>query len=173
MSKFAFFATGICVLSILPFASVSEASAQASGQRVCGRFSTVVLTADERAEVDGAGQNSVSLMIKGKAGDWIFYDALGSSKPEAGDKMVLKRKGSLAYRRGHDARIYSIVTNPAKPVAGKTVVTAAMGVNFMRQPIANSALKGTDADKAILQRVFPGVLGACDLRWQPGVGLVK
>ncbi len=173
MDKSALFAAGKYVLLVLSLASVSGASAQASGQRVCGRFSTIILTADERAEVEGAGQNSVSLMIKGKAGDWIFYDALGSSKPEAGDKMVLKRKGSLAYRRGHDARIYSIVTNPAKLGAGKTVVTAVMGVNFMRQPLANSALKGTDADKAILKRVFPGVLGACDLRWQPGVGLVK
>jgi len=48
-----------------------------------------------------------------------------------------------------------------------------MGVDFLRQPPPNSALKGNDADKAFIKRILPGIQGRCDLRWKPGIGFVK
>lgn len=167
-------ATGACVLFISLGSQTANAAGKAAGQRVCTLYSTIILSADEQAEVHGAGQGSVSLLIKGNAGEWIFYDGLGDSgAPAAGDTLFLKSAKSSAFRRSHDNRVYSILPNPVKNIGGKPVNTAASGLDFRRQPLGNPALKGTDADKAILKRILPGEIGKCDLRWKPGTGLVK
>ena len=167
----------IFLLALLVLVGNQQAVAAANtsgGQRVCTLYSTVILAPDEKAEVHGAGQGSVSLLIKGRLGEWIFYDGLGDGTNRlADDILFLKSPKSNAYRRSHDKRVYSILPNPAKLVGGKPVISAASGLDFMKRPLSNPALKGTDADKAILKRILPGQKDACDLRWQPGKGLVR
>lgn len=165
----------ICALGLLLLAGNHKAIAanKPGGQRVCTLYSTIILAPDEKAEVHGAGQGSVSLLIKGRSGEWIFYDGLGDgTNPLADDTLFLKSAKSNAYRRSHDKRVYSILPSPPKLVGGKPVISAASGLDFMKRPLSNPALKGTDADKALLKRILPGQKDACDLRWQPGKGLV-
>ncbi len=174
MSKKYLFAVGLIATS---FSSISSSALATTGnpvKRICGRYSTVILNPDESATVDGAGLNSVSLLINGKAGTWLFYDGLvPTGEAIAGDTLVLKNPTYNAYRRSHDARIYSVQPKPAKMVDGKQVNVGVMGVNMMRQAFPIPAIKGTAADIAILKRVLPGQISKCDLRWVPGKGLVK
>ena len=164
-----------CAWAFLILIGIQNAKAadRIGDQRICTLYSTVILTPDEKAEVHGAGHSSVSLLIKGRLGEWIFYDALGDgTNPLPDDKLFFKASKSTAYRRGHDKRVYSVLPNLAKSIGGKPVISAASGLDFMLRPLSNPALKGTNADKAILKRILPGQQSACDLRWQPGKGLI-
>lgn len=161
-------------LFLLATVCVSNVAQAAGPQRVCGRYSTILLSPDETAEVIGVGRDSVSLLIKGSLGPWIFYDGLVSPDEKmTNDTKVYTSKGSVAYRRNHDARIYVVRPVRNTLVAGKRVQVGIMGVDFMRQPLANSAIVGTDSDLPILKRILPGTIGTCDLRWVPVKGLVK
>ncbi len=161
-------------LFLLATVCVSNVAQAASAQRVCGRYSTILLSPGEIAEVMGVGRDSVSLLIKGNLGSWIFYDGLvAPDEKMTSDTKVYTGKVSVAYRRGHDARIYVVQPVRAPLVGGKRVQVGIMGVDFMRKPLVNPAIVGTDADLPILKRILPGTIGSCDLRWIPAKGLVK
>ena len=145
-----------------------------SGQRICGLHSSILLVPGEQAEIVGAGSGSVSMRINGPAGAWIFYDGLSSTEdPAAGSVEILRTTGRIAYRRNFDARIYTVRPVPAQPVGGKFVEAAAMGIDMARLPLDHPAITGSNADLAVIKRVYPGEMSGCNLRWLPGTGLVE
>lgn len=142
--------------------------------RVCAKYSTILLKEGERAEVDGAGQFSVSLRITGPRGNWIFYDSL--SEPSSADSegtLVPTGPDRIAYRRSHDSRIYSVQPMQSAQIGGKMVKTGVMGVDFMRTPLDNPAIIGDNSDIDVIERVLPGVIEGCDLQFVAGEGLVS
>jgi len=152
----------------------TAAAGAAAGKRVCGRYSSFLLAPGETAEIEGAGATSVSMRITGPQGVWIFYDGLTSPVP-ASDLGTQVHEGgkARAYRRSYDARVYVVVPTFDYAVDGKQVQASVSGLDFMRQPLVNPAIVGTDADLAVVKRIFPAQQDVCDLRWMPGVGLME
>ncbi|MBL0916076.1 MAG: hypothetical protein IBJ13_11375 [Sphingopyxis sp.] len=133
----------------------------------------MILDRDEKAEVNGAGSSGVELLISGPAGQWIFADYNGLSAPAAGDVRVASLNGQTVVRRSAMPQIYVLYSNPSRLVDGKPLTAFISGLYLDRRPLANPRIKGTDADRAVWQRVLLGQTKSCDLRWVPGKGLVK
>ena len=150
------------------------ADAQADHQlRVCSKYSTILLNDGESAEVEGAGQFSLSLLVKGARGNWIFYDSI--AEPDNSDNegtVVMSENDKTVYRRSHDLRIYFVQQTRPAMKEGKIVKAGVMGVNFMRQPLDHPAIVGDDTDLEVITRVLPGSTDQCDLTFVAGKGLV-
>lgn len=145
-----------------------------SPTRVCGKYSTVLLSEGETAEVNGAGQYSLFLLIHGPRGNWIFFDSM--SEPADADSagmLVLTGPDKTVYRRSHEPRIYAIQPSQPDLVDGKMVKIGVMGVDAMRKPLDNPAIVGNNSDFDVIERVLPGVTDRCDLRFVAGQGLVS
>lgn len=143
------------------------------GETVCGLYSSVVLVSGERAEVVGAGLDSVSMRISGPSGAWIFYDGLVPSGDLAiGGAEVLRRNDRIVYRRAFDPRVYAVDPVPARAVGDRFIEAAAMGIDLAGQPLDRPAIHGDHGDLAVVARVQPATGAGCDLRWEPGRGLV-
>lgn len=155
-------------------ALLGSAASAAPQTRVCSKYSTILLNEGESAQVNGAGQFSLSILVNGPRGNWIFYDSL--SEPAEADSqgmLVLTDPIRTAYRRSHDARIYAIHPTEPKLIDGKMVKTGAMGVDAMREALDNPAIVGEISDLDVIERVLPGVVDQCDLRFVAGQGLVR
>ena len=164
----------IVPLAVIAIGLLGSGAMAAPQTRVCSKYSTILLNEGESAEVDGAGQFSLSILVKGSRGSWIFYDSV--STPASADSegtMVLTGPDKTAYRRSHDNRIYAV--HPTQPTLtdGKMVKTGVMGVDVMRQPLDNPAIIGDKSDLDVIERVLPGQIGQCDLRFVAGQGLVR
>jgi hypothetical protein len=145
----------------------------ATGQKVCTRHSTIMLEPGEKAEVNGAGASGVELLISGPAGQWIFADYNGLAAPGAGDMEVASTKTQTVVRRGQLPQIYVIYSKASRMIEGKQLTAFISGLYLDRRPLAKPRIIGSDADKAVWDRVQLGQTTSCDLRWVPGQGLVK
>lgn len=163
----------ISIAALLIAIAAPQTAAAATGQKICTRHSTIMLEPDEKAEVNGAGSSGVELLISGPAGQWIFADYSGLSAPGAGDVQVASTKTQTIFRRGHAPQIYAIYSKASRMIEGKQLTAFVSGLYLDRRPLANPRIKGTDADKAVWDRVLLGQTASCDLRWVPGQGLVK
>ena len=166
-------------MRILPWAAIllglAATGATAAPQtRVCSKYSTILLNEGESAEVNGAGEFSLFLLIKGPAGSWIFFDSIKApSSSDIEGTLVLSAPDKAAYRRSFHSQIYAIQPAKSKLVGGKAVRAGVMGVDVMREQLNNPAIKRDDTDLAVIKRVLPGVIGKCDLRFVAGQGLVR
>ena len=163
----------ITKLAFLAIGFISTGALAASPTRVCGKYSTVLLDAGETAIADGAGHSSLSLTIRGPNGNWIFYDSI--SEPATSDSegaLILTDPKKTVFRRSHNRQIYSVQQTQPTLKDGKIVKVGVMGVDLMRVRLDNAAIVGDDSDVKILERVLPGEIGKCDLRFVAGQGLV-
>jgi len=150
-----------------PVAAKTEAAV-----KVCGLHSSFLMAPGEKAQVTGAGADNVSMLVSGPGGSWIFYDGLASEADLAvPGEEVLRTGNRIANRRNFDPRIYVVRQLKEQRVNGKVVEAAAMGVDMMRQPLDRPAITGSSADLLVVDRLRPGEIGRCDLRWYPGKGL--
>lgn len=161
------------LIAVAASQTAAAAAAPAAGQKICTRHSTIILEADERAVVNGAGSSGVELLISGPAGQWIFADYNGLTPPAAGDVQVASTKSQSIFRRAQPAQIYVFYSKASRMIEGKQLTAFISGLYLDRRPLAKPRIKGTDADKAVWDRVLLGQTGACDLRWVAGQGLVK
>jgi hypothetical protein len=160
-------------LAILAIGLISTGALAASPTRVCGKYSTVLLDAGETAIADGAGHSSLSLTIRGPSGNWIFYDSISESAASDGEgALILTDPKKTVYRRNFNRQIYSVQQTQPTLKDGKIVKVGVMGVDLMRVRLDNAAIVGDDSDITILERVLPGEIGQCDLRFVAGQGLV-
>ncbi|HEV7341001.1 MAG TPA: hypothetical protein VGN68_05150 [Sphingopyxis sp.] len=150
-----------------------HAAAAATGQKICTRHSTILLESGEKAEVNGAGASGVELLISGPAGQWIFADYNGLAAPGAGDVAVASTKTQTVVRRGQLPQIYVIYSKASRMIEGKQLTAFISGLYLDRRPFAKPRIIGSDADKAVWDRVQLGQTTSCDLRWVPGQGLMK
>lgn len=153
--------------------ALPQAASAAPGQKICTRHSTILLEQGEKAEVNGAGSSGVELLISGPAGQWIFADYNGLASPGAGDVQVASNKTQTIVRRGQLPQIYVLYSKASRLIEGKQLTAFVSGLYLDRRPLAKPRITGTDADKAVWNRVLLGQTGGCDLRWVPGQGLVK
>lgn len=159
---------------LLAAASCQSVAAPTAQHRICGKYSSVTLLPDETAQVTGAGNNSLSVLITGKSGSWLFYDSIVPIENGNSDDIpVLRSDKVIALRRAHDARIYVVRALPEVKIEGKVVQVGVMGIDLMRNVLSNPAIIGASADVAILKRIIPGTMEKCNLRWKQGYGLVK
>lgn len=164
----------LMMVAALALSSVPAQAGAPSAQRVCGLYSSILLAPGEHAEVSGAGANSVSMNVTGPGGSWIFYDGLSPDEASsAGSSEVLRTADRVAYRRAFDARVYAVRPLQNVSVDGKFVEAMASGLDMMRQPLDRPAITGSGADLSVLERVRPGEMSRCNLRWYPGKGLVQ
>jgi hypothetical protein len=163
----------ISVAALLIAIAAPQVAAAAPGQKICTRHSTILLEAGEKAEVNGAGSSGVELLISGPTGQWIFADYNGLTPPGAGDVQVASTKSQTIVRRAQPAQIYVLYSKSSRLIDGKQLTAFISGLYLDRRPLAKPRIKGTDADKAVWDRVQLGQTAACDLRWVPGQGLVK
>ncbi len=150
-----------------------QMASAASGQKICTRYSTIILEGGETAEVNGAGSSGVELLISGPSGQWIFADYNGLSAPGVSDVEVASTKSQTIVRRAPPARIYVFYSKASRLIEGKQLTAFISGQYLNRQPLAKSRIKGNDADRAVWDRVLLGQTGSCDLHWVPGQGLIK
>jgi hypothetical protein len=139
-----------------------------------GKYSTVLLSEGETAEVNGAGQHSLFLLIHGPRGNWIIFDSI--SEPADADSagmLVLTGPDKTVYRRSHEPRVYAIQPSQPDLVDGEMVKIGVMGVDAMLKPLDNPAIVGNNSDFDVIERVLPGVIDRCDLRFVAGQGLVS
>jgi len=171
------FTAAIATLALPSLAQAQTVTAATGGETVCARHSSFTLAKGDSVEVNGAGTNSVSLLIKGTTGSWILFDGLvkAEDQPAASQRgtLVLSTDHTIAYRRSHNPKIYALVPSHPMPVDGQTVQVGVMGVDIIGQVLENAAIRGDDSDLAILSRVSPGVIGKCSYRWFPGKGLIR
>lgn len=152
---------------------VPQTASAAPGQKICTRHSTIVLEPGEKADVNGAGSSGVELLISGPAGQWIFADYNGLAAPGAGDMEVASTKTQTVVRRGQLPQIYVVYSKASRMIEGKQLTAFISGLYLDRQPLAKPRIIGSDADKAVWDRVQLGQTTSCDQRWVPGQGLVK
>lgn len=141
--------------------------------RICGKYSSIQLAPGETAEANGAGPYSLSLLISGPRGNWIFFDSI--SEPSSSDKngtLVPTGPERTTYRRDHDRRIYAIFPSQPELIEGKIVKAGVMGVDMMRNALESPAIVGDESDTEVIKRVFPGVTSDCSLKFVPGKGLI-
>lgn len=150
-----------------------QIASAATGQKICTRHSTILLEQGEKAVVNGAGSSGVELLISGPAGQWIFSDYNGLSAPGPGDVQVASTPSQAIVRRARPAQIYVLYSKASRLIEGKQLTAFISGLYLDRRPLANPRIKGTNADKAVWDRVLLGQTASCDLRWVPGRGLVK
>lgn len=158
---------------VAAMAILASATSVRAETRVCSKYSTILLSDGENAEVNGAGHSSLSLFIKGPRGNWIFFDSISEpAEADTAGTLVVSEMGIKAYRRSHNARIYAVHQATPSLTDGKMVKTGVMGVDAMLEPLDNAAVVGEDSDFDIIKKVLPGVVDRCDLRFVAGQGLV-
>ena len=159
-------------LAVLAVPAAADA-VQPSAKRVCGRYSSFTLLPTDKVRPMGAGHSSVSMLVSGARGNWIYYDGLiDEGEAEKAGTLVYNEGGVRAYRRSNTAKAYVLVSDKAARVDGKVPFVTISGVEFNMADLENSAIKGTNADLALLPLIQPGVTTSCHIRWKPGTGLV-
>lgn len=163
----------ICGLLVSGIVCSSHLYAAPPERKICGRYSSLSLLATDTIEVTGVGAESLSLLIKGRTGSWIFFDSLVSTPAEiASDRKIKLNNDVIALQRAHNRRIYALQSS-AVTAGAKRAQVGVMGVDLMGNILSQSAISGDASDLEILRRVRPGVLGDCNLRWKAGHGLIK